>query len=137
MINEKYARQYCAEDISNIENYKQAVMDYMKAWDIHHRAEILPCGLFSMDDLKKFGLYYNRPASELIFLTHAEHIRLHRVYQNLNKVSVEKYSMDGTFIATYSSIREAARQTGARQYSIVNCCRGRCKSAGGYVWKYA
>ena len=37
----------------------------------------MPCGRFSIDDLKKFGLYFNRPAAELIFLTPAEHNSLH------------------------------------------------------------
>ena len=77
MINEKYAKSYCCEDLSLIENYDKAISDTTQTWDCHHRGEILPCGRFSRDDLKKFGLYYNRPASELIFLTLSEHTRLH------------------------------------------------------------
>lgn len=46
-------------------------------WDIHHSGEILPCGRYSKAVLKKFGLYYSRPAAELVFLTRAEHSRLH------------------------------------------------------------
>ena len=37
----------------------------------------MPCGRYEAKDLKKFGLYYKRPASELIFLRHDEHISLH------------------------------------------------------------
>ena len=63
-------------DLPNVENYSIAVKSEEK-WDIHHRAEILPCGRFSMADLKQHNLYWNRPASELIFLKHDEHISLH------------------------------------------------------------
>ena len=77
MINEYTAKKYCSEDISIIENYELAVNDTTQTWDCHHRGEVLPCGRFSPNDLKKFGLYYKRPAAELIFLTPVEHNRLH------------------------------------------------------------
>lgn len=77
MINEGYVKKYCCEDLSLIENYEFAINDITQTWDCHHRREILPCGRFSGDDLKKFGLYYKRPASELIFLTPSAHRQLH------------------------------------------------------------
>lgn len=77
MINEKYAKSFCYEDISLIENYELAINDTAQTWECHHRGEILPCGRFSRADLKKFGLYFKRPVAELIFLTKAEHTRLH------------------------------------------------------------
>lgn len=78
MISEQLALAYCSGDISKIENYEQAKNDKTQTWHIHHRAEILPCGRFSRDNLIKYRLYYQRPANELIFLTRAEHTRLHR-----------------------------------------------------------
>ena len=77
MICEKYAKNFCCEDLSLIENYDKAIADMTQTWHCHHRGEISPCGRFSVSDLKKFELYFNRPASELIFLTHSEHRRLH------------------------------------------------------------
>ena len=77
MINEYYAKKFCCEDLSLIENYYKAIADATQTWHCHHRGEVLPCGRFSVSDLKKFGLYFNRPASELIFLTHSEHRSLH------------------------------------------------------------
>ena len=67
MINEYSVKKYCSEDLSLIENYELTIADTTQTWDCHHRGEILPCGRFSLNDLKKFGLYYKRPASELIF----------------------------------------------------------------------
>ena len=77
MINEKTAKTFCCEDLSLIENYDKAIADTKQTWECHHRGEILPCGRFSRADLKKFGLYYKRPVSELIFLTPTAHRQLH------------------------------------------------------------
>ena len=74
MINQKQARKYCGEDISLIENYEQAKKDLIQTLDIHHRKED---DGYSRQDLKDNGLYYNRPANELIFLTSKEHRSLH------------------------------------------------------------
>ena len=75
MINIKKAQKYCKEDLSKIENYEQAVNDTTQVWDLHHRTEIWwNC---TKKDLIENECYYNRKACELIFLTHAEHTRIH------------------------------------------------------------
>ena len=71
-----HIKKYCKDDISKIENCEKAIASKI-TWHCHHRAEILPCGIFSRNDLKKFDLYYNRPANELIFLLPKDHIKLH------------------------------------------------------------
>ncbi len=81
MIHEAGAYAFCCEDITKIENYEQAVSDKSESWQCHHRAEVLPCGNFSANVLKRFGLYWHRPASELIFLTRSQHCTLHRKNQ--------------------------------------------------------
>ena len=78
MISLESAYAYCREDIEKIENYEKAVSDESVVWHLHHRLEISPTGeLHSMKWLKENRLYYNRPASELIFLLPSEHISLH------------------------------------------------------------
>lgn len=74
MISEN-VNKYCCEDISLIENYNKAINDTKQMWDCHHRKEIDE-GL-SLKQLKELGLYFYRPAIELIFLTHKEHAKLH------------------------------------------------------------
>lgn len=76
MISPNTIKNYCCEDISLIENYDIAISS-AEQYECHHRGELLPCGKFSSDDLKKFGLYWSRPASELIFLSATEHRQLH------------------------------------------------------------
>ena len=71
-ITPKY---YCKEDISLIENYDQAVNDKTQIWDCHHKNEIIMN--MNRDELKEAHLYFDRPASELIFLTRSDHCKLH------------------------------------------------------------
>ena len=67
--------KFCNDDITQIENYFQAMNDTTQIWDCHHRLETdLNLTKQELIDRK---LYYSRPASELIFLTHSEHSKLH------------------------------------------------------------
>ena len=73
--------KYCCEDISKIENYELAKRDNFRGWVIHHRLELVETGAVvdsTKQDLMVLGIYYNRPASELIYLTKSEHQKLHR-----------------------------------------------------------
>ena len=47
-----------------------------------------------------------------------------------------QFSKDGELIAEYPSIREAERLTGCHHQSIGQCCKGKLKSCGGFIWKY-
>ena len=37
----------------------------------------------------------------------------------------------------YPSLAQAERETGICKQSIISCCKGKYKTAGGYKWKYA
>ena len=52
------------------------------------------------------------------------------------KKPVLQFSKDGELIAEYSSAREAERTTGCSNSNICECCNGKRKSCGGYIWKY-
>ena len=92
----KLAHRYCYE-VENIENYEQAMADPLEIWDCHHRYEIYNGRTISRSTLKNRGLLYNRPASELIFLRHEDHISLH------NKG--EKHPMYGKHVSEGTSIK--------------------------------
>lgn len=66
---------FCNEDITKIENFNEAINDRTQVWECHHRLET-ELGK-TADELRELGLYDNRPASELIFLTKSEHSHLH------------------------------------------------------------
>ena len=63
-----------------IENYELAKADNFKGWVIHHRLETISTGAVvtsTRQDLIDWGIYYDRPADELIYLTRAEHNKIH------------------------------------------------------------
>ena len=148
MINEKQAKKYCCEDISLIENYQEAVSDQKRMWDIHHRRECDDEGktLFTHKQLKEMNLYYNRPASELIFVTRSMHWKLHR--ENManggkspsgiqkRSLPILQFTKSGEFIKEWPSTNEAGRQLGISQSSICKCCKRKRNHVGGYIWKY-
>ena len=90
MINEKLAHRYCKEDISKIKNYDKAIADTTQVWDCHHMTETWwNC---TAKDLIKNECYYHRKACELIFLTKAEHTRLHMKGKNISDETKKKIS---------------------------------------------
>ena len=71
---ERYCKNY-----QDIENYQKAKKDDFKGWHCHHRLETHNSDGerrlvdISYKELKALGMYYDRPANELIFLTIKEH----------------------------------------------------------------
>ena len=84
----KNAKYFCSEDVSNIENYEEAVSSPEK-WHCHHRLELDDNGhrLNTRGELKEKGLYFNRPASELIFLKATDHLKLHMSDEQKERIS--------------------------------------------------
>ena len=82
----KNLKSYCSEPLELVENYQQAKSEGFAGWCIHHRLEIKPDGTrVSRQELKDNGLYYDRPANELVFMRTTEHKRLHWIGNNFNK----------------------------------------------------
>ena len=85
--------RFC-KDYENIENYDKAQVDNFKGWDCHHRLETWTSDGerrqidITVAELKALGMYYNRPANELIFLRKSEHTALRKVsLETRNKLS--------------------------------------------------
>ena len=101
MISEYQAKKYCKEELSKIENYDKAIADTTQIWDLHHRTEIWwNC---SKKDLIDNECYYNRKACELIFLTHAEHTRLHNLHMSEYRRRKMSDSMKGKNVGKFPS----------------------------------
>lgn len=50
---------------------------------------------------------------------------------------VLQLSVDGDLINRFEVLNDASRITGINAAHICDVCKGKRKSAGGYVWKYA
>ena len=140
MINEYYAKQYCCDDLSLIENYDLAIADTTQTWFCHHILGEQHSRQYLIDN----NLYESRPANELRFVTHADHQSLHHKGVPLSEATKQKlskkilqYTKSGEFIKEWSSMREVERVLGIAHSGVCKCCKGKIKFSGGYIWKYA
>jgi hypothetical protein len=85
------------------------------------------------------GNKHNNSLSNLRKITLSENVRKAYYEQrtNSNIKPVSQYSKEGEFLATFPSSREAARQLNLDSSSITKCCKGKLKTTGGFVFKYA
>lgn len=93
--------KHICDNIENVENYEKAEADNFKGWECHHRLEthnsegIRRIVDISRDELITLGMYWHRPAEELIFMTRKEHNILHNLgshqtEKTKNKISEKK-----------------------------------------------
>lgn len=66
---------------------------------------------------------------------------LKNYYEKNNKRLIQQFDFNGNLLNTFYSTREAARflsktNNDAKNTHISEVCRGKRKSAYGYVWKY-
>lgn len=61
----------------------------------------------------------------------------HNANNKPNSRKVIQYDKENNIINRFNSIKDASRQTNTNDTSIIHCCSGKFKTAGGYVWKYA
>ena len=53
-----------------------------------------------------------------------------------NKKSVTQYSLSGEFIRTFDNITEVEFEMGISHGHISDCCNGKRKTIGGFIWRY-
>ena len=54
----------------------------------------------------------------------------------MDKREIDKFSLDGIFIETFESVKQAHEITGVSVASLCLACRGKYKKAGGFIWRY-
>ena len=52
------------------------------------------------------------------------------------KKAVCQYTLEGVFVATFDSVKDASISTGANASYITQCCKGKRVSSGGFLWAY-
>lgn len=55
---------------------------------------------------------------------------------NYKSKKIAQYDLNGSFIRFWNSMGEAERETGVSHGGISQCCNGKRKTAGGFIWKY-
>ena len=56
--------------------------------------------------------------------------------QTVLSIKVYQYDLDGNYIGEYNSISDAMRDNNISNGKISDCCKGKRKSIGGYMWSY-
>lgn len=51
--------------------------------------------------------------------------------------SVNQLDLEGNFIALWESVSQAGKDLGIDYTGISNCCNGKLKTSGGYIWKWS
>lgn len=57
-----------------------------------------------------------------------------RVEKTLKQVN--QYSINGDLLRTFDCVKDAAVEVGCNPTNISACCRGKCKTIKGYIWRY-
>lgn len=61
----------------------------------------------------------------------------HKGKTSPNRKKVSQYDLNGNYIQTFNSLKEAQEKTNIAKSSICTVCKGLRKQAGGFIWKYA
>lgn len=59
------------------------------------------------------------------------------VTSHSNKKPISQFTKEGVFIKNWDSLIEVQNEGIARASSVSSCLKGRTKTSGGYIWKYA
>lgn len=51
-------------------------------------------------------------------------------------VKVDQYDLDGNYIQTFDSVRDAAKFACVDRTAIRRVCQGKQKKSAGFIWKY-
>lgn len=94
MICYRTVKRFCKDNIEEIENYAEAIADKESTWDCHHKMELHGDYKNTLNEMKMMNLYYNRPAYELVFLKHEDHLSLHHKGKKSSDETKKKISQN-------------------------------------------
>ena len=93
----------------------------------------------STNEISKVCMRKNKSVHGFVFRYEDDSITvfdLINIKKHSRKRKVAQYDMNGNCLMIYDSLAQAQRETGTKDTSIVNCCRGKYKSANNFKWEY-
>lgn len=86
---------------------------------------------------RKFGEGFCQFQSRKMTALMQDPARRARLRDCFERKQVAQYTLDGALVSTYDGLHEAERATGVPAGNISQCCRGKRKSSGGFIWRYS
>jgi len=65
-----------------------------------------------------------------------DEFKKYRINKQFKTKSVSQYSIDGKLLDTFQSVIDAEKQLNIWSQGICKVCKGKQKTAGGYIWRY-
>ena len=85
-----------------------------------------------VDNLERCDHKYNNNYGE-----HKKKLSLSHINNPKQCKPVNQYTLEGEFVSWFPSSMEAQRQFGYNSGHILSCCKGKRKTANGFIWRYA
>jgi NUMOD4 motif len=119
---------------------KKETMDSMVVYPIdgngfNCKAENL--SLITRSELRRKGFQNNRYENTLQRITKKERAVILKKTAEIISKKIDKYSIDGTLLATYPSLTSAAKQNGISISCVGLCAQKKIKVLKGFVFRYA
>lgn len=112
--------------IHTAENRKQISESLKKYYSTHSKKDIL-----DLDDPEVQAIIERRKEQ-----THINRSNATSGANNPSAKAIIQYDLDGHILNTFPYAKMAALQFNVDLSSIIKCCRGKKKTAGGYKWSY-
>jgi hypothetical protein len=127
-------KQVLRDRVLNSEKFKKAMEEGRVGGKGHKTGDGKPSEATKEKISKGVQKYYENCSAEDKQRVNIEKHRLAMAKATGKKV--DQFTPENAFIATYVSIREAARAIGLHKNSIGAVLKGRTKTGGGFIWRY-
>lgn len=105
---------------------------------INKNGDGFDCRMKNLKLVTKSEKQFRAIARDRVDLTYLKTVDRSHWKKNYSKRKpINQYTLKGTLIASYKSIREASKKTGFDSKSIIQTAKGMYSQWGGFKWKYA
>ena len=108
----------------------------IKVWDYIKQAK-KECG-YNSDGISKCCKHEARTANGFIWLYYDEELtdEMLKYCKQGNRKPIKQFSKDIKFIREWDGIIDASKTLNICSNTIMMCCKGKAKTAGGFIWRY-
>ena len=133
----RYKNEFITIDLNKLNYQKRKVSQYdLQGNFIRSFDSIKEASLYGFNEGNIQDCCVGRLKSSKGFIWRYSEDLQPEVYKKKNVKSVLQFTISGEFIKEWDSIAMVSRELKIGGNSIVTCCKGKYKSAGGFNWKY-